>query len=52
MVNIYIIKGPTVDGEELYWSNDWGWTSRDAATEFSDDEEINLPVEAVEKVYL
>lgn len=49
---MYIIKGPTVDGETLYWSNEWGWAARDSATQFSDDEENNFPLESVGKEYV
>ena len=32
----YVIAGPTVDGELLYWNNLTGWGSRDTATLFYD----------------
>lgn len=31
----FVIRGPVVDGETLYWSNEWGWGSRDGATVFT-----------------
>lgn len=48
----YIIKGPNVEGEQLYWSNEGGWWDRSEATVFSDNENINLPVGASGKEYL
>jgi hypothetical protein len=42
----FVITGPIVDDELLYWNNDWGWTSLEEATTF--DKEIMtvpLPVE-------
>lgn len=52
MTKRFVIKGPVVDGEQLYWSNEGGWWDRKSATEFSDEENVNFPLESVGKEYI
>lgn len=35
---MFVVKGPVDDGEQLYWSNEDGWVSRESATRFSQEE--------------
>lgn len=40
----FVIMSSDEDDEDLYWSNEHGWTSLDEATKFTEDERIhNLP---------
>jgi hypothetical protein len=41
----FVVAGPVVDGERLYWSNEIGWVGRDGATLFY-DENAPDPLEA------
>ena len=41
----FVIFGPVVDGERLYWSVETGWGSRDGATVFH-DAGVENPIEA------
>lgn len=41
----FVVAGPVVDGERLYWSNETGWGSRDGATIFQDESALD-PIEA------
>jgi DNA modification methylase len=41
----FVVTGPFVDGERLYWSNETGWGSREGATIFNDEDAMD-PTEA------
>lgn len=38
----FIIAGPREDGEQLFWSNEFGWASRDVASRFFDVDQHKL----------
>jgi hypothetical protein len=54
MLRGFVIVGPKdlETGERLCWSNDHGWTTRENADVFYDDEEIQDPMEAVGREWI
>lgn len=50
---MWIIRGPIIDGQVLYWSNQDGWVNRSSATVFTQEERwalnipFNLPLESI-----